>query len=99
VFSKEGDQLVAVNNGRIRMVKNSAQAKRYNTGGAPLVAPMFNAVERPITSKELAQHLRVTTRTIASYREQRLIPFWRLNARRILYRLSDVERALAGNNT
>ena len=72
---------------------------RYNTGGAPLVAPLLNTVERPITSKELAQHLRVTTRTIASYRQRRIIPFWRLNARRILYRISDVERTLARNNT
>jgi hypothetical protein len=86
------------------MVKTSAQARRakskshYSVGGAPLVAPMLNTVERPITTEELAQHLRVTTRTIATYRAQRLIPFMRLNARRILYRLSAVEAALNRNN-
>jgi hypothetical protein len=34
----------------------------------------------------------------ATYRAQRLIPFMRLNARRILYRLSAVEAALSRNN-
>ena len=85
------------------VVKNSAQARRasksgYNTGSAPLIAPLPD-VERPVTTEELAQHLRVTTRTLASYRSKRLIPFWRLNARRILYRLSDVERSLSLMNT
>ena len=66
-------------------LKNSALARRasesrYNTGGAPLIAPLL-AVERPITTQELAQYLRVTTRTVATYRAKRLIPFMRLNAR------------------
>jgi Helix-turn-helix domain len=51
--------------------------------------------ERPVTTAELAEHLRCTSRTIANYRAQKLIPFWRLNARRILYRISDVESALS----
>jgi hypothetical protein len=85
------------------MVKNSAQARRAKscTSSEPvtLVSPIFNGIEKPITTSELAQHLRVTTRTIAAYRARRIIPFWRLNARRILYRLSDVERCLSLKNT
>ena len=86
------------------MAKNSALARRASKSRessepVTFVSPIFNGVERPITSKELAQHLRVTTRTIASYRERRIIPFWRLNARRILYRLSDVERCLSLKNS
>lgn len=54
-----------------------------------------NGAEKPLTSAQLAEHLQVTTRTLATYRAKRRIPFWRLNARNIRYRLSDVEKALA----
>ena len=66
---------------------------------SPFVSPVFAGIERPVTTRQLADHLQVSERTIASYREQRLIPFWRLNSRNIRYRVSDVERALAKNNT
>jgi hypothetical protein len=72
---------------------------RTSSEPAPFVLPVFNGVERPLTTAQLADHLQVSTRTIATYRERRLIPFWRLNSRNIRYRLSDVERALAKNNT
>jgi hypothetical protein len=82
------------------VVKNSAQARRAELSElsepVAFVSPVPNGVEKPITTAQLAAHLSCSTRTIASYRSQRLIPYWRLNARRILYRLSDVERALAG---
>ena len=82
-------------------VNSKAQRAKSRESSQPvtLVSPVFAAVERPITTSELAVHLRCTTRTVANYREQRLIPFWRLNARRILYRLSDVERCLSLKNT
>ena len=65
-----------------------------------VVSPaILSAVEQPITTRQLAQHLQLTDRTIATYRAKRLIPFWRLNSRNIRYRLSDVEKALAKNNT
>lgn len=51
--------------------------------------------EKPLTTKQLAEHLQLCDRTIANYRAQRRIPFWRINARCIRYRLSDVEKALA----
>jgi hypothetical protein len=81
-------------------VKSKAQARRVSTSRessepVPFVSPIFNGIERPVTTAQLAAHLQVTSRTIANYREQRLIPFWRLNSRNIRYRLSDVERALA----
>jgi excisionase family DNA binding protein len=50
--------------------------------------------EQPVTTKQLAEHLQLSDRTIANYRAQRRIPFWRINARCIRYRLSDVEKAL-----
>ena len=65
-----------------------------------IVSPaILNAVERPVTSTQLATHLQVGTRTLATYRAKGRIPFMRLNSRNIRYRLSDVERALAKNNT
>ena len=64
-----------------------------------VVSPaILSAVEQPITTRQLAQHLQLTDRTIATYRAKRLIPFWRLNSRNIRYRLSDVERALSRNS-
>ena len=87
------------------MVKNAAQARRASksrTAAEPpvtLVSPIFADIEKPVTSRQLADHLQVTTRTLANYRDQRLIPFWRLNSRNIRYRISEVERALARNNT
>jgi excisionase family DNA binding protein len=50
--------------------------------------------EQPLTTAQLARHLQVTTRTLATYRAKGRIPYWRLNARNIRYRLSDVEAAL-----
>jgi hypothetical protein len=61
-----------------------------------IVSPSItNGTERPVTTAQLAQYLQVTTRTIATYRAKRLIPFWRINSRNMRYRISDVERALA----
>jgi len=64
---------------------------------APVVISpaITNGAEKPLTSAQLAEHLQVTTRTLATYRAQRRIPFWRINSRTVRYRLSDVERALA----
>jgi len=78
------------------MVENSAKPRSYYTPRKPL-EPI--TAERPVTTQQLADHLLITTRTLAKYRQQRLIPFWRINPRRILYRLSDVERALAAKDT
>jgi hypothetical protein len=61
-----------------------------------VVSPAItNGAEKPVTTAQLAEHLQLTERTIADYRAKRRIPFWRINARCIRYRLSDVERALA----
>jgi hypothetical protein len=51
--------------------------------------------EQPVTTRQLAEHLQVTTRTLATYRAQRRIPFWKINARNFRYRITDVEKALA----
>ena len=86
------------------MKKKETQARRASkprTASEPFefVSPVFAGIERPVTTAQLAAHLQISTRTLASYRRQRLVPFWRVTARRILYRLSDVERALSRNNT
>jgi predicted DNA-binding transcriptional regulator YafY len=59
------------------------------------ISPISGGIERPVTIAQLAAHLQVSVRTIARYREERLIPYWQINSRNIRYRISDVERALA----
>jgi excisionase family DNA binding protein len=59
---------------------------------APLAA--VSNFERPVTTSQLAEHLQVTERTIATWRHDGLIPFWRINARSFRYRISTVEKAL-----
>jgi hypothetical protein len=54
--------------------------------------------ERPITTRQLADHLQVTTRTLANWRKQGLIPYWKLTRCALRYELSAVERALAKPN-
>ncbi|HZS19169.1 MAG TPA: hypothetical protein VFA51_14670 [Candidatus Udaeobacter sp.] len=54
-----------------------------------------NGAEQPVTTRQLAAHLQITTRTLATYRAKRLIPFWKINPRNFRYRISDVEKALA----
>jgi hypothetical protein len=79
------------------VVRNSVETRQAKP--RELSEPFtFVGIERPVTTEQLAAHLQVSTRTIAAYREQRLIPFWRLNSRCIRYRISDVERALSRNN-
>jgi transcriptional antiterminator len=50
--------------------------------------------ERPLTSKELAHYLKMTTRTVANWRKTSRIPYWPISPRSVRYRLSDVEKAL-----
>jgi hypothetical protein len=82
-------------------VKSKARHYKPRESSEPVgfVSPIFAAIEKPVTSQQLAAHLQVTTRTLAAYREQRRIPFWRINSRNIRYRISDVERALSRNNS
>lgn len=51
--------------------------------------------EWPITTRQLANYLRVSTRTLANWRAEGRIPFWRLTARAIRCDLSSVEAALS----
>jgi len=51
--------------------------------------------EWPVTTRQLANYLQVTTRTLATWRAEGRIPFWRLTPRCLRYNLDDVERALA----
>jgi hypothetical protein len=62
-----------------------------------VISPLITngSVEQPVTTAQLAAHLQLTDRTIAAYRAQRRIPFWRINSRCIRYKLSDVEAALS----
>jgi excisionase family DNA binding protein len=48
-----------------------------------------------LRKREIAELLKVSPRTIDKYVAKRLIPFIRMNPRFNLFRLADVERALA----
>jgi hypothetical protein len=69
--------------------------KKTSRAIAAVPAPIMTGVEVPVNSAQLAKHLQVTTRTLANYREQGLIPYWKLNCRQFRYRISAVEMALA----
>lgn len=47
-----------------------------------------------MTTRQLANYLQVTTRTLANWRAEGRIPYWRVTARAFRYALSEVERAL-----
>jgi DNA-binding transcriptional MerR regulator len=47
------------------------------------------------TTPEMSKLCRVTPRTLAEWRNQGLIPFWRVNSRVIRYPVDDVLRALS----
>jgi len=51
--------------------------------------------EKPVTTRQLAAHFQVTPRTLANWRAQGRIPYWKINSRNFRYRVSDVEKALA----
>ena len=51
--------------------------------------------QKPLTTRELADHLRVTTRTLADWRARGKIPFLRITARCFRYDLDQVARALS----
>jgi excisionase family DNA binding protein len=62
---------------------------------------MFSSEEtaaRPVTTRELADYLQVTPRTIQNWRDSGVIPFVRINARVFRYKIADVEGALAKRN-
>jgi len=50
--------------------------------------------EELLTTNQLAKYLQVSERTIASYRGEGKIPFFKINARNFRYKISDVEAAL-----
>jgi excisionase family DNA binding protein len=54
--------------------------------------------EWPIGTKQLAIYLGVTGRTLWNWRRDGKIPYWKLGARTIRYRLSEVEAALGKPN-
>lgn len=47
------------------------------------------------TTQDVARHCQVTTRTLANWRASGRVPFVRITARCIRYRLADVEKALS----
>jgi excisionase family DNA binding protein len=73
---------------RVRRASSSAQEPIFSR---PIIA---DGIERPVTSSELAQHLQITTRTLATWRLSGRIPYWRCSGRSYRYRISTVEKAL-----
>jgi len=51
--------------------------------------------EWPVTTAELARYLKVTGRTLATWRKEGKIPYWKIGQRICRYNLSEVERALS----
>jgi excisionase family DNA binding protein len=54
----------------------------------------LGAREWPVTTAELSRYLKVTGRTLCTWRKEGKIPYWKIGARICRYSLSDVERAL-----
>ena len=50
---------------------------------------------KPLTTRQLAEMLSVTPRTIQNYRDAGRIPYLRVTARKFLYVWEQVERALS----
>jgi len=46
------------------------------------------------TTAEVANHFRVSLRTVQNWRDAGMIPFLQINSRNIRYDLAEVERAL-----
>lgn len=61
------------------------------------VEPMKVQAEsrKPVTTKAIAEHLTVSTRTIQNWRDAGKIPFLRITARCFRYDLDQVRRALS----
>jgi predicted site-specific integrase-resolvase len=51
--------------------------------------------EKPVTSKQLAEHFQISLRTLANWRAARRVPFIKINDRNFRYRISDAEKALS----
>ena len=60
--------------------------------------PVAGAPEKQISTRELADFLGVSTRTIHSWKTQGRIPFWKIGKQLVRYELSAVERALSKPN-
>ena len=57
--------------GHNRGAQTQSRAARESSEPVAFVSPILNGVERPITTAELAEHLRVTTRTIPRLTESK----------------------------
>jgi antitoxin (DNA-binding transcriptional repressor) of toxin-antitoxin stability system len=51
--------------------------------------------DQPVNSRQIAEHLQITTRTLAAWRADNKIPYWKINDRNFRYRIRDVETALS----
>ncbi len=54
--------------------------------------------EKQVSTRELANFLGVTTRTVHAWKAQGKIPYWKIGQRILRYELSAVERALSKPN-
>lgn len=75
---------------------NSPRGAKLREHPETVISPAItNGAEQPVTSAQLARHLQVTPRTLASWRAQGKVPYWRINPRNFRYRIRDVETALS----
>ncbi len=73
----------------------SPEARKHQHKVKILTNPL--GVEQPVTSVQFCAHFQITPRTLANWRAEKRIPFFRLSAKNFRYRLSECERVLAAN--
>ena len=62
---------------------------------ASVAAVIANNPDRPVNSRQIADYFQVTTRTLATWRAEGRIPYWKINPRNFRYRIRDCETALS----
>ena len=74
-------------------MKSAAATDVQDARTTPVISPV--EFDQPLTSAQLATLLQISVRTLAGWRADNIVPFWRINPRCIRYRWRDVEAALA----
>jgi DNA-binding transcriptional regulator YiaG len=75
--------------------KTKAPITRRNQKPIPVAKMVATDRNRPVNSQQLADYLQVSTRTLAAWRADNKIPYWKINPRNFRYRITDVETALS----
>jgi hypothetical protein len=75
--------------------------KKFTRRHTPVAKLIAANPEQPVNSRQCAEHLQITTRTLAAWRANGIggskipLPYMRINPRNFRYRIRDVEAALS----